>query len=487
VPRPRCEGIDRTVRSAAKDLTRKTDERQWPRRQDGEWQSAQAAHHLRELRRSRKPLAVMVVLSIVTMLSIGAISSETASASGFRVLSPTASDFPQHVDWVTVCFVTKRAPDDPIVFPGQPGKSHDHTFSGSLAINPSSTANELLRAPTNCTNSGDKSSYWMPTLLVNGKPRLPYQVRAYYRAATRDTTQLDSIPFGLKVLAGNAMATSPQNAGIAGFQCRIEGKGATVSKQSLPPQCGSTALLEMSVIFPNCWDGKNLDSPDHRSHMSYASGYKCDAAHPVQIPQLTLAERFSPGTTSGTITLSSMNSPLTLHADFFNAWDPRSLDALMKYCIYAHVFCETVSDKRMPPGMTTTTPGSGTAPVTARATESTTTAIPSVTSTTKVMTPHDHHGSGDHSTTAVTSGPAITLKRVDKTTIRVHGFGFPASKRAKVVLSGRTASRSAVTKIDRTGHFAVSLDIPPTWAGIVRAQATAKSGSVHAKKTLRLN
>ena len=77
--------------------------------------------------------------------------------------------------------------------------------------------------------------------------------------------------------------------------------------------------------------------------------------------QLTLAERFSPGTTSGTITLSSMNSPLTLHADFFNAWDPRSLDALMKYCIYAHVFCETVSDKRMPPGMTTTTPG-GAAP-----------------------------------------------------------------------------------------------------------------------------
>jgi hypothetical protein len=336
------------------------------------------------------------VLSVVAVLSIGAISSQTASASGFRVLSTTASDFPQHVDWVTVCFVTKRAPDDPIVFPGQPGKSHDHTFSGSLAINASSTANELLRSPTNCTNSGDKSSYWMPTLLVNGKPRLPYQVRAYYRAATRDTTQLRTIPFGLKMLAGDAMATSPQNAGIAGFQCRIEGKGATVRKQSLPPQCGSTALLEMSVIFPNCWDGKNLDSPDHRSHMSYATGYKCDAAHPVQIPQLTLAERFKPGTTSGTITLSSMNSPLTLHADFFNAWDPRSLDALMKYCIYAHVFCETVSDTRMPPGMTTTTPGGGT-PVTAAATTSTTEAT-TVTSNTKVMASHNHHhGSGDHS------------------------------------------------------------------------------------------
>jgi hypothetical protein len=464
-----------------------TDERQSPCRHDGGSPPAQAARRLRELRRSRKPLAVMVVLSIVTMLSVAAIGSPTASASGFRVLSPTASDFPQHVDWVTVCFVTKRAPDDPIVFPGQPGKSHDHTFSGSLAINPSSTANELLRAPTNCTNSGDKSSYWMPTLLVNGKPRLPYQVRAYYRAATRDTTQLHSIPFGLKMLAGNAMATSPQSAGIAGFQCRIERKGATVRKQSLPPECGSTALLEMSVIFPNCWDGKNLDSPDHRSHTSYASQYKCDAAHPVQIPQLTLAERFAPGTTSGTITLSSMNSPLTLHADFFNAWDPRSLDALMKYCIYAHVFCETVSDKRLPPGMTTTTPGGRTAPKMAQATTSGTTAIPSMSSTTKVATQHDHHGSGNHSTTKVISDPAITLKRIDKTTIRVHGFGFPAGKRAKVVLSGRPGSRSAVTKIDRTGHFTVLLDIPSSWAGIVRAQATAKSGSVHAKTARKLN
>ena len=482
MPRPRRETSHATVRAAAQK--RKTDDRHGPRRHDGVWPHAQAARRLRELRRSRKPLAAMVVTSIIAALSVAAISSQPASASGFRTLSPSAGDFPRHVNWVAVCSVTKRAPDDPIVFPGQPGRSHDHTFSGSLAINPSSTAEELLRSATNCTNSGDKSSYWMPTLLVNGKPRLPYQVRAYYRAATRDTTQLHTIPFGLKMLAGDMMATSPQSAGIAGFQCRIEGQGATVKKQSLPPQCGSRALFEMSVTFPNCWDGKNLDSPDHRSHMSYASGYKCDPAHPVQVPQLTLAERFAPGTTSGKITLSAMNSPLTLHADFFNAWDPRSLDALMKYCIYAHRFCETVSDDRMPPGMKTTTPGFRPVPVTAPAT-STTEAMRS-TSNMEAVSPHDHHGAGHHSTSR-TSGPAITLKQLDETTVRVHGFGFPAGKRAKVVLSGRSASRSDVTKIDRKGHFTVSLDIPQRWRGIVRAQATAKSGSLHAKRALSLN
>jgi len=29
----------------------------------------------------------------------------------------------------------------------------------------------------------------------------------------------------------------------------------------------------VTVTFPSCWDGKNLDSPDHRSHVAYpASG-----------------------------------------------------------------------------------------------------------------------------------------------------------------------------------------------------------------------
>jgi Domain of unknown function (DUF1996) len=289
--------------------------------------------------------------------SSGSPGSSSGSSSGhFRILSPSAPDFPQHVDWVTVCHVTKHAEEDPIVFPGVTGRSHDHTFSGNTGITPSSTAAQLVDQKTNCTNSGDTASYWMPTLLVDGSPLMPYMVRAYYRAGTRQTSALHTIPFGLKMVAGNPMATSPQNSGIAGFQCRIEGHGATVTKQSLPPDCGPKALLEASVVFPNCWDGKNLDAPDHRSHMSYSKKEKCDAAHPVQIPQLTLAERFDKGRTAGRITLASMNSPLTLHADFLNAWKPAAMAELMKHCIHANRFCEDVSDKRMPPGMRSTNP-----------------------------------------------------------------------------------------------------------------------------------
>jgi hypothetical protein len=60
------------------------------------------------------------------------------------------------------------------------------------------------------------------------------------------------------------------------------------------------------VTFPTCWDGKNLDSPDHQSHVVYSEipfepyadpvvtrpytpaqqRGKCPDTHPVHLPQL---------------------------------------------------------------------------------------------------------------------------------------------------------------------------------------------------------
>jgi hypothetical protein len=52
--------------------------------------------------------------------------------------------------------------------------------------------------------------------------------------------------------------------------------------------------IRATIIFPSCWDGVNLDSPDHRSHVAYAPGVrsdglagdKCPSTHPVRIPQV---------------------------------------------------------------------------------------------------------------------------------------------------------------------------------------------------------
>jgi hypothetical protein len=57
------------------------------------------------------------------------------------------------------------------------------------------------------------------------------------------------------------------------------------------PTKGTTCLggLQIRVRFPSCWDGKNIDSPDHRSHVSYPSMMDngvCDDDHPVRIMAL---------------------------------------------------------------------------------------------------------------------------------------------------------------------------------------------------------
>lgn len=68
------------------------------------------------------------------------------------------------------CAPTHTAPDDPIVYPGQPGKSHDHTFMGNTTTDAYTTAGSLESGDTTCLAPGDKSGYWMPSLF-KGTPR----------------------------------------------------------------------------------------------------------------------------------------------------------------------------------------------------------------------------------------------------------------------------------------------------------------------------
>jgi hypothetical protein len=54
--------------------------------------------------------------------------------------------------------------------------------------------------------------------------------------------------------------------------------------------------LQIRVRFPCCWDGKNLDSPDHKSHMAYPSMMDngvCDPDHPVRVMSLLYETTFA--------------------------------------------------------------------------------------------------------------------------------------------------------------------------------------------------
>ena len=89
------------------------------------------------------------------------------------------------------------------------------------------------------------------------------------------------------------------------------------------------------IEAPDCWDGRRLDSPDHRSHVAYARygdwGYlKCPSTHPYVIPAFTLAAWYSVNA-GDDLTLWQFSSDamapgqphgFTMHSDYFEAWDP---------------------------------------------------------------------------------------------------------------------------------------------------------------------
>jgi hypothetical protein len=90
--------------------------------------------------------------------------------------------------------------------------------------------------------------------------------------------------------------------------------------------------LELHVNFPDCWDGRRLDSPDHQSHMAHSREYVCPASHPVKVPLVRAMIRY-PLSDGRDVALAS-GGQLTGHADFVNAWDQRAFERLVDDCFH---------------------------------------------------------------------------------------------------------------------------------------------------------
>ncbi|MCC6223478.1 MAG: DUF1996 domain-containing protein [Thermoleophilia bacterium] len=237
-------------------------------------------------------------------------------------------------NFVSVCRFSHRAKDDPIVFPGQPGVSHDHSFFGNTTTDSESTTASLRAGGTTCQRPRDLAAYWVPTLFANGEPVEPLWARVYYLRGT--FTPVEPFPSGLRMIAGSAMATEPQGRMITSWSCGVD---SGVRPSAEPPACpdADRSGLRLHVRFPSCWDGTNLDSADHRSHMAYAARGRCPASHPVSVPRLALNVRYPVAGGDG-IELAS-GGVYSGHADFFNAWDESALERLVGRCLNALRHC----------------------------------------------------------------------------------------------------------------------------------------------------
>ncbi len=299
-------------------------------------------------------LAIAVaVLVAVAVLRPGSGDGHTAAAAGPDAHTQHASGpevapvAERHTgpqgrvgQFVVKCTYSHSAPDDPIVHPGAPGRSHQHDFYGATTTDAASTAESLAAAPTTCDKSPDTAAYWQPTLFNHGVPITPTHINAYYRAAPGvDPTTVVPYPFGLELLAGDPTATSPQSGEVAGWVC-----GAQTALQPQPPECSSRAPLHMLLTFPDCWDGEHLRSADHRNHAAYSADGQCPATHPVVLPQLTVSVAYPIGFGDHDLTLAS-GSVLSAHGDFLNAWNPEGLEREVTACIVRQVVCDLASNR----------------------------------------------------------------------------------------------------------------------------------------------
>jgi hypothetical protein len=243
-----------------------------------------------------------------------------------------------------ICNAGQILRDDPIVFPGQPGKSHLHQFYGNTSANANSTYKSLRETgDSTCGKPLNRSAYWMPAMLDgNGNVVRPDFVSIYYKRRPKSDPKCQSLgsafgaegkcvnlPNGLKFIFGYDMLTGKSPTGWLWFNC-----GGAKFQNLEAPDCNVPGRQIGAVIeAPDCWDGKNLDSANHRDHVAHSfydgnTGQKrCDDAHPYVIPAFTLGAWFTVPQ-NGKMQLSSdamvPGAPrgTTFHADFWMAWDP---------------------------------------------------------------------------------------------------------------------------------------------------------------------
>jgi hypothetical protein len=215
--------------------------------------------------------------------------------------------------------------DDPIVFPGLAGASHFHTFLGNTTTNAATTVDSLSAGQTTCAAKGDLSAYWMPTLYNGDTPVNPVGKQViYYKTGVGDYTSVRPFPKGLRFVVGDAKNTDAakfRKATEAGWECdRASGTG------DFPASCTAARNIQLNLRYqaPSCWDGIHLDSPDHQSHMAYP--VDGEMAWPVNgdMSKVHFASGAGP----------------TFHYDFINAWDDRTLAAMVAGCINAARQCD---------------------------------------------------------------------------------------------------------------------------------------------------
>lgn len=264
-----------------------------------------------------------------------------------------------------LCAPSHLAYDDPIVFPGEPGRSHLHQFFGNRSADANSTYASLRQSgESTCMNELNRSSYWMPALL-DGKGNVirPNHIAVYYKRRPTSDSYFEEtgttpviLPRGLRYIFGwdsnRASEQQPENDKHFQWKCidvwtPVNAPGDTMDDAL--SVCSPGKKLAVSIASSPCWDGKNLDSPDHRSHMSDTVSdastdwvNRCPDSHPYVVTEFIMTVEWTIGAEDDMSLFKLASDHMlpagaprgsSMHADWIGAWEDTILERWHAACI----------------------------------------------------------------------------------------------------------------------------------------------------------
>jgi len=278
---------------------------------------------------------------------------------------------------------------DPVVEPGHAPSGHLHHIIGGNAFNVTMTGDVGERGTcTTCQMAEDFSNYWTAVMYfkhpTNGSyHKVPVVNNAALAAGTKggmtvyytqhdfSTDQVKTRPItafkpGFRMTVGSpttgTLAEAKAHIGLR-YNCltTLLNRGAEMA--DFPTKACAAGIFAVHH-FPACWDGKNLDSPDHQSHMyntikndGFTDAPACPASHPVRMPQVTYEtvwdttgfnSMWKPGTDAQPFVWSfEGKSGFGTHADYLFGWKGDSLQRAMDkdQCFYDG--CGTIKKQDM--------------------------------------------------------------------------------------------------------------------------------------------
>ncbi|MCJ1676050.1 DUF1996 domain-containing protein [Streptomyces sp. APSN-46.1] len=227
-------------------------------------------------------------------------------------------------------------PDNVIVAPGvSNGAHHMHDYVGNKTADAFSTNKSLAASGTTCTN-GDQSTYYWPVLRLRdgraekdanapgggkdanvGTILQPKQVTIEFKGSPAG--KVTAMPRFLRIITGDAKALTngPGNANASWSCTGFENR----QLKDKYPVCPKGSDVVRTFNFQSCWDGKNTDSANHRTHVAFADRNGSCPAGFKAIPQLV--QRITYAVPAGSkFAVDSfpeqLHKPGTDHGDFIN-------------------------------------------------------------------------------------------------------------------------------------------------------------------------